>query len=50
MLTEDDIAAILEICKVAPESAFSADASVNAARSSSMTATTRRRLQQSHPR
>jgi hypothetical protein len=50
MLSEDDIAAILQICSVSP-SAFSTDITPCASPSSSMTKTTRRRLQQAgHPR
>src|SRR5712672_278526 len=45
MLTEDDIAAILEICKVVPGSAFSVDSPVGVAPPSSMTKTTARRIQ-----
>jgi hypothetical protein len=49
MLGDDDIAAIVQICSVAP-AAFSTDAAIGAAPSSSMTKTTLRRLQQSsHP-
>jgi hypothetical protein len=50
MLSDDDIAAILQICSVTP-SVFSIDTALCASSSSSMTKTTRRRLQQSsHPR
>jgi hypothetical protein len=49
MLSEGDIAAILEICSVTP-GAFSTDTALGAAPSSSMTRTTLRRLRQSsHP-
>jgi hypothetical protein len=44
--SEDDIRAILQICSVTP-SAFSTDTALCASPSSSMTKTTRRRLQQS---
>jgi Helix-turn-helix domain len=47
MLSDDDIAAILQICSVNHSFAFSADPSVSVAPSSSMTKTTFRRLQQS---
>jgi hypothetical protein len=47
MLSDDDIAAILQICSVNHASAFSADSSVSVAPSSSMTKTTLRRLRQS---
>jgi hypothetical protein len=45
MLSEDDIAAILQICSVNHRSAFSVDSFVSVAPSTSMTKTTRRRIQ-----
>ena len=47
MLSDDDIATILQICSVNKSSAFCADSSVSVAPSSSMTKTSLRRLQQS---
>ena len=47
LLSDDDIAVILQICSVNHASAFSVDSSVGVAPSSSMTKTTLRRLQQS---
>ena len=47
VLSDDDIAVILQICSVNLASAFSIASSVSAAPPSSMTKTTLRRLQQS---
>jgi hypothetical protein len=45
VLSDDDIAIILQICSINHTSTFSADSSVSAAPSTSMTKTTLRRLQ-----
>jgi hypothetical protein len=50
MLSDDDIAVILQICSVNQPCAFSVDSSVSVLPSSSMTKTTLRRLQQSSDR